>query len=561
MKLIQLTQVHINKIINKIDASIQRYPVIFATSSNVWIGRLDFLFDPSFSNTGSAVVCHTDGHLSLSFVQFVSSATSSATSPAEHSALLNFSLLAIENGHLTVDNSYVKHLTFSLLLFLLSAADRVALANINLQHLQLLASTFEFRQFQSALAHSVAAEHLVFSQGSVLCLPATTTGDIAFPGYSFRNCSNTSTDASFKLSAFSASSPSSHISLSNFTCSQYDTSSGNDADEPGQRGSIISASNAADLSLTMCVFEGAPSETTESANGNGNSADSICSWNASLVHLCNTTAAISDLIMANASDGTLCVSGGADSIEDAKPSPFFIPTLYFAEDVNNETKSEFAIRYQGELLLHCNLSFSLATTIGTEALLHLFELEAKGLVSVKEAFGKIQGSIFREAPAEAYLSVCQLFGNKNALSSTNSFILKNISGSESNGDERIVEKGKEGKSWALIIAVVFVASLSEASSSSIFPIFYLKSVKRIERIQRLIKSGAENRFPFPSHSSKTALQQAVPASSPSGQAPVYLLSSPPQTAQHQHFDSSLFPLTPPKAPAHDHPVPANRLHN
>ncbi|KAH7825359.1 uncharacterized protein MONOS_555 [Monocercomonoides exilis] len=117
-----------------------------------------------------------------------------------------------------------------------------------------------------------------------------------------------------------------------------------------------------------------------------------------------------------------------------KQSPFFIPTLYSAQDVNDETKSEFAIRFQGELLLHCNLSFLLATTIGTEALLHRFELEAKGLVSEKEAFGKMQGSIFREAPAEADVT--------------------NKSEPKANGDDKVVEGGKEVKSYWLLIVII-----------------------------------------------------------------------------------------------------------
>ncbi|KAH7822769.1 uncharacterized protein MONOS_3388 [Monocercomonoides exilis] len=519
-----------------LDTPIQHCPAILATSANVRIECLDFLFSQSFSHTGSAVVCHTDGHLLLSFVQFASSAASSATSPttspAAHPVLLNSSLLAIEGGHLTVDNCSVLHLAFALPPFLLSAADRVALANISLQHLQLSASAFEFRQCQSASAHSVAAEHLVFSQGSILCLPATatSTGDIAFSGSSFRNCTSTrsststSTSTSFGSSVLSASSPSAHISLSNFTCSQCGPSSGNDADEPAQQGSVVSVSNAADLSLAMCVFEGAPTGTAASANGNRNrnSADSICSWNASLVHLCNTTAAISDLTVANASDGALSVSGGTVRMDDAKfvgnspsarsspsassypsarrniacsdgasltlasvkggdgakdntslwildsgctlagiprhrLSPFFIPTLHSAHEAGNEAEatSEVTIRFQGELLLPCNLSFRLATTIGTEELLHRYEFDAKGLVSEKEAFGEIQGSILREAPAEAEVSVCLLFGNADAPSATEPFILKNASEAK-NGDEKLVEGGKEGKSYWLLVVIVLV---------------------------------------------------------------------------------------------------------
>ncbi|KAH7822801.1 uncharacterized protein MONOS_7096 [Monocercomonoides exilis] len=524
-----------------LDTPIQHCPAILATSANVRIECLDFLFSQSFSHTGSAVVCHTDGHLSLSFVQFASSSASSATStttsptasPAAHPVLLNSSLLAIEGGHLTVDNCSVLHLAFALPPFLLSAADHVALANINLQHLQLSASAFEFRQCQSASAHSVAAEHLVFSQGSILCLPATATGDIAFSGSSFHNCTNTcsstststSTSTSFSSSVLSASSSSAHISLSNFTCSQCGPSSGNDADGQAQQGSVVSVSNAADLSLAMCVFEGAPTGTaaSASANGNRNSADSICSWNASLVHLCNTTAAISDLTVANASDGALSVSGGTVRMDDAKfvgnspsarsspsassypsarrniacsdgasltlaslkggdgakdntslwildsgctlagiprhrLSPFFIPTLRSAHEAGNEAdeQSEVTIRFQGELLLPCNLSFRLATTIGTEELLHRYEFDAKGLVSEKEAFGVIQGSILREAPAEAEVSVCLLFGNADAPSATEPFILKNASEAK-NGDEKLVEGGKKEKSiWPIIVIIVCI---------------------------------------------------------------------------------------------------------
>ncbi|KAH7822783.1 uncharacterized protein MONOS_17641 [Monocercomonoides exilis] len=557
-----------------LDTPIQHCPAILATSANVRIECLDFLFSPLFSHTGSAVVCHTDGHLSLSFVQFASSATSSATSPAAHPVLLNSSLLAIEGGHLTVDNCSVLHLAFALPPFLLSTANRVALANISLQHLQLSASAFEFRQCQSASAHSVAAEHLVFSQGSILCLPATATGDIAFSGSSFRNCTNTrsssststSTSTSFGSSVLSASSPSAHMSLSNFTCSQCGPSPGNDADEPAQQGSVVSVSNAADLSLAMCVFEGAPSETTESANENENgnrngnrnrnSADSICSWNASLVHLCNTTAAISDLTVANASDGALSVSGGTVRMDDAKfvgnspsarsspsassypsarrniacsdgasltlasvkggdgakdntslwildsgctlagiprhrLSPFFIPTLHSAHEAGNEAdeQSEVTIRFQGELLLPCNLSFLLATTIGTEELLHRYEFDAKGLVSEKEAFGEIQGSILREAPAEAEVSVCLLFGNADAPSATEPFILKNKSDGKANGDERIVEGGKEGKSYWLLIVIACSVFIMLLAIIVVLAVRWRKQKRRTEELEVIVNDN------------------------------------------------------------------------
>ncbi|KAH7822715.1 uncharacterized protein MONOS_15386 [Monocercomonoides exilis] len=554
-----------------LDTPIQHCPAILATSANVRIECLDFLFSQSFSHTGSAVVCHTDGHLSLSFVQFASSATSSATSPttspAAHPVLLNTSLLAIEGGHLTVDNCSVLHLAFALPPFLLSAADHVALANINLQHLQLSASAFEFRQCQSTSAHSMAAEHLVFSQGSTLCLPATATGDIAFSGSSFRNCTNTdsststSTGTSFGSSVLSVSSPSAHISLSNFTCSQCGPSSDNDANEPAQQGSVVSVSNATDLSLAMCVFEGAPSETTASANGNrnGNSADSICSWNASLVHLRNTTAAISDLTVADASDGALSVSGGTVRMDDAKfvgnspsarsspsassypsarrniacsdgasltlaslkggdgakdntslwildsgctlagiprhrLSPFFIPTLHSAHEVGNEAdeRSEITIRFQGELLLPCNLSFLLATTIGTEELLHRYEFDAKGLVSEKEAFGEIQGSILREAPAEAEVSVCILFGKVESPSSTEPFILKNKSDGKINEEGKLVEGGKEGKSyWLLVVIVLVVMFLIVLIISVVVTIRWRKQKRRTEELEVIVNDSVK----------------------------------------------------------------------
>ncbi|KAH7819152.1 uncharacterized protein MONOS_3280 [Monocercomonoides exilis] len=185
-----------------------------------------------------------------------------------------------------------------------------------------------------------------------------------------------------------------------------------------------------------------------------------------LVHICNTTAAIIYLNLESPSDGALSVSGGTVRIGDAKfvsnspsassyqsalrniacsdgasltlaslkggdgakdntslwildsertlagipfhrLSPFFISTLHSAFEVVNEaeTMSEITIRFKGELLFPCNQSFRLATTTGTEELLHRFEFDAKGLASEKETFGVIQGSILREVLEEAEVSV------------------------------------------------------------------------------------------------------------------------------------------------------------
>ncbi|KAH7828630.1 uncharacterized protein MONOS_17199 [Monocercomonoides exilis] len=138
-----------------------------------------------FRTRASAVVCHTDGHIFLFFVHFASLTVLSTTEQAEHPAFLNYSLLAIENGHLIEDNSYVKRLAFALPRFLLSAVDRISFAEINFQRLQMSVSVFEFRRFGSSMEHSVGIERLVFSQGGILCLPFTAEEYFAFSGSSF----------------------------------------------------------------------------------------------------------------------------------------------------------------------------------------------------------------------------------------------------------------------------------------------------------------------------------------------------------------------------------------
>ncbi|KAH7820952.1 uncharacterized protein MONOS_11585 [Monocercomonoides exilis] len=61
-----------------------------------------------------------------------------------------------------------------------------------------------------------------------------------------------------------------------------------------------------------------------------------------------------------------------------------------------------------------------------------------------------------EAGEGVEVSVCIQFGDGNNPSSTDSFILKNTSEAKVNGDDRIAEGGKEGKSyWLLIVIAIF----------------------------------------------------------------------------------------------------------
>eukprot|EP00770_Monocercomonoides_exilis_P003262 MONOS_3242.1-p1 / transcript=MONOS_3242.1 / gene=MONOS_3242 / organism=Monocercomonoides_exilis_PA203 / gene_product=unspecified product / transcript_product=unspecified product / location=Mono_scaffold00075:2848-11882(+) / protein_length=2861 / sequence_SO=supercontig / SO=protein_coding / is_pseudo=false len=147
-----------------------------------------------------------------------------------------------------------------------------------------------------------------------------------------------------------------------------------------------------------------------------------------------------------------------EGIAGERASPFFIPRV---ESVSAEKSGEKVnLVFRGSLLLPCNLSFETVAAEGDEEVVEKHLFDERGFISEEEVHGSVPVETIEGVANAVEVRVCILFGKADSPSATESFILKNKSVSESKGDERIVEGGKDGKlSWILIVCVAIVVVL------------------------------------------------------------------------------------------------------
>ncbi|KAH7824080.1 uncharacterized protein MONOS_1707 [Monocercomonoides exilis] len=96
-------------------------------------------------------------------------------------------------------------------------------------------------------------------------------------------------------------------------------------------------------------------------------------------------------------------------------------------------------------------------------------------------------SIFREALAEAKAYACLLFRNADAPSATEPFILKNTREVKTNGDGKLVQGGKEGKSiWFIIVIVMAFVLLIILIVAVIFIVRWRKQKRWTEELEEIV---------------------------------------------------------------------------
>ncbi|KAH7827092.1 uncharacterized protein MONOS_15391 [Monocercomonoides exilis] len=125
-----------------------------------------------------------------------------------------------------------------------------------------------------------------------------------------------------------------------------------------------------------------------------------------------------------------------------------------------EIGAELHLRFKGKLLIPCNKSFKIVKQMGEEEeAVERHGFQEEGNVSENEVNGMIPKETIEDAGDDVEVSVCILFGKGDSPSSTDSFVLKNRSETEGKGDDRIVEGGKEGKSYWLLIVIIMAVTL------------------------------------------------------------------------------------------------------
>ncbi|KAH7832757.1 uncharacterized protein MONOS_5614 [Monocercomonoides exilis] len=495
---------------------------LITTSEKVRVESVKFNFGQLFSYSGSSIIHEANGQLSLSFVDF----SSVGQSENIESVVLNSSLLSIENGILHVDNCSISMLSFKKPSFLLNG-DEINFTNFKLEQIESTTNIFEIGDCGSVVFNWMVTEEVELSEGCVIAINDLSSGTVSIGISSFNNCLRNSRGAS----VFTASSSSAQINLFNCSCS--------DCNSLSSKGSIVEMNNAKDVSMQMYQFEGILSNENE--NERNSDFEEICKWNGSLVHSANSSLMMKYVTIMNASQGGLSVSAGDVTIEKGefmnnnpfiekypslrrniicsdsasltisslkggdglmpnsslwilndgcdlrgiageRSSPFFIPIL---KDVSmNENGSNVVVKFKGSLLLPCDLSFRLIFKTGDVELVETYRFEEDSFESETEVIGRIPSENISTIADETEVSVMILFGKQLAFTSPQ--ILKNKTESKT-GNDKVVEGGKEGKSyWLLIVIIMAIVLLIVLIVSIIIAVRWRKSERRTEELEEIV---------------------------------------------------------------------------
>ncbi|KAH7819528.1 uncharacterized protein MONOS_7597 [Monocercomonoides exilis] len=506
-----------------LNSTITNEESVITTSENVRIERLKFGFGQLFSYSGNSIIHEASGQLSLSFVDF----SSIGESENIESIVLNSTLLSIANGILHVDNCSVSLLSFKKP-SLLCNGDEINIANFKLEQIQSISNVFEIGQCKEVAFNWVVADEVKLSEGCIIAIHGSNSGTISIGISSFNHCSRNSEGSS----VLSVSSTSAQIVLSN--CSYSDCHS------LSRKGSIVEIHNAKDVLMDSCRFVGVFEK--ESENDRINSFEEICEWNGSLVHSANSSLAMNYVTISNSSSGGLSISAGNVTIEKGeffnnnpivqkypslhrniicsdsasltisslkggdgqekntslwilndgctlggiageRPSPFFIPKLEEASLIDNG--NNVSIKFNGALLLPCDLSFRVVYKTGDVELVETCPFEEDSFVSETEVIGRVPSENISTIADETEISVMILFGKQQI--ETSSLILKNQTESKT-GNDKVVEKGKEEKSyWLLMVIIMAIVLLMVLVALIVFITRWRKQKRRTEELEVIVE--------------------------------------------------------------------------
>ncbi|KAH7816886.1 uncharacterized protein MONOS_14143 [Monocercomonoides exilis] len=281
------------------------------------------------------------------------------------------------------------------------------------------------------------------------------------------------------------------------------------------KGSMMQIRQSKEVMIEICVFDGETEIEFINEGIERMKEEGLCKWNGSLVDIENSNVEMRETTIMKSKGGGLYVSGGSVKIEKGefennnpsiegypsarrnmicegnselnvvsvkggdgmfpntslwilndgcelsgivaeRESSFFIPVLH---EVKSSPTSSCATNLTlfGELLLPCDLTLKLCFTNGEVDFIELHEINKEGFSSENEIQTVATSSQLENVREETEVSLCVLFGKEDSPSSTQSFILKNRSETKAKGDERIVEGGKEGKSfWPIIVIILSI---------------------------------------------------------------------------------------------------------
>ncbi|KAH7817249.1 uncharacterized protein MONOS_3725 [Monocercomonoides exilis] len=476
----------------------QRSECILESVETVKFECVSFLFQHGFVSTLKSIFTQTNGSFVVASCLF---------SCADNSICLSQSLFTIESGSFDLSRTSVKHINASQELFELRSSCFAQLQSVEFGELTLGSSLIDACEGSNLIIKEINTSDITIENSSLISVEERSISKMNEENLESSIMiihSNVSGIKRRTQGACSLSFPSSFPTLcqiSNCSFSNHTSSSAN--------AQILELSNS--IYIESSILEGYQKDIASI----GNSAiEDVCHWNGSLIYLASCTSYMKDTKVANSSKGGISVSKGRLTIEMGmfegnnpsverypsarrniicdeggvvdvmslkggdgllpnssmwilnegcemegvaleRTSVLFIPHLERVEQ--EEAGAEIKLKFIGHSLMPCHLQFRVTTILNEEKSLHTNKFKDSEYVNESEIVTSIQPSLVKDAPSEAEVSVCILFGDKARPSSTRSFVLKNKSDPQSDANGKLAKEGSGAvSSWALIIIVIFV---------------------------------------------------------------------------------------------------------
>ncbi|KAH7831401.1 uncharacterized protein MONOS_9409 [Monocercomonoides exilis] len=439
---------------------------LITTTGTVSLVRVNFVFDSIFISSHESLILPEGGILEIMNCSFTSK--QSAEEGNEY-ASIPFRIFNMEKGELQLDGCTVSNLILQESAFHLSSQLPSVIDSLTICHSTISKSLIDINECGQLTIKDFNTENITVEgkeESLISCLSMKKTMRLA-------NCTMGG------------------------VCSKT------------SKGKLMKVEDCTEVKMDSCIFDGNSNERNEQ---NINENEEMCKWDGSLVDVVKSSVMMKDTTISNSPEGGITMSGGALTIIDGRfennnptiegypslrrniicsdagtlnvrslkggdgwerntslwmlndgcsfggivsesDSSFFIPVLGSVEA--KEETDRMKLIFKGMLLVPCNLSFSIVKRKGEEKEIEKHDFDSNGFLSEREVEGSVAKDLINGCGNEMEMSVHILFGNAESPSSTNSFILKNSTVSDGDGN---IAKGRNLTSslWIIIVMAIIL---------------------------------------------------------------------------------------------------------
>ncbi|KAH7831370.1 uncharacterized protein MONOS_13966 [Monocercomonoides exilis] len=435
-------------------------------SGTVSLLRVNFVFDSNFISQHESLISPKGGILEILNCSFT---TKQSNEEGNEYASIPFRIFNMEKGELQLDGCTISNLVLH-------------------ESALYLSSQLPSVIYLLTICHSTISKSLIdINECGQLTIKDFNTENISVEG-----------DEESLISCLSMKKT---IQLANCTMGEVSSKT--------TKGKLMKVENCLDVKMDSCIFDGSSKERNEKSL---NAEEEMCRWDGSLVDAVKSSVMMKDTTISNSQEGGITMSGGEMTVNDGRfennnpsiegypslrrniicsdsgtlnvmslkggdgwerntslwmlnegcsfggivsesDSSFFIPVLGSVEA--KEETDRMKLTFKGMLLVPCNLSFSVVKRKGEEKEIEHFDFDSNGFLSEIEVEGSVAKDLISSCGDEIEVSVHILFGNAESPSSTDSFILKNSTVSDGDGN---IAKGdnKTNSLWIVIAIIIFV---------------------------------------------------------------------------------------------------------